>query len=118
MLTAVTRRVSPSFRTCQLEYLDRQDIDLDKASLQHRNYEACLANLGVRVVSLEPDPELPDSVFVEDPAIVVDEVAVITRMGTEARRREAESLAATLSDFRPLRWLREPAALEGGDVMQ
>src|SRR5437879_3319033 len=118
MLTAVTRRVSPSFRTCQLEYLNRLDIDVKKAARQHRNYEACLADVGVRVVSLEPHPELPDSVFVEDPAIVVDEVAVIARMGTEARRAEAESLAVALSDFRPLKWLTAPATLEGGDVLQ
>lgn len=118
MLTAVTRRVSSSFRTCQLEYLNRCDIDVTRAAGQHRNYEACLADLGVRVVSLEADPELPDGVFVEDPAIVVDEVAVITRMGTEARCAEAESLASALSEFRPLKWLTAPATLEGGDVMQ
>ena len=117
-LTAVTRRVSDSFDTCQLEYLNRRRIDVSMAAAQHRDYEACLEQLGVRVVSLKPDASLPDSVFVEDPAIVVDEVAVITRMGTAARRAEAESLARALSDFRPLRWLTAPATLEGGDVME
>jgi dimethylargininase len=55
---------------------------------------------------------------VEDPAIVLDEVAIIARMGTESRRREVETLAAAIAPFRPLRWLQEPATLEGGDVMR
>jgi len=57
-------------------------------------------------------------VFVEDPAVVIDEVAVIARMGAESRRRESESLAAALAEFRPIEWLREPATLEGGDVLR
>jgi dimethylargininase len=49
--------------------------------------------------------------------VVVNEVAVMTRMGAESRRKESESLAQALARFRPLRWLREPATLEGGDVL-
>jgi dimethylargininase len=55
---------------------------------------------------------------VEDPAIVLDEVAVIARMGAETRRPEAPSLADALSRFRELKWMREPATLEGGDVVR
>jgi len=103
---------------CELVYLDRQEIDLAKAIAQHRAYEECLRGLGVQVISLPPEPDLPDAVFVEDPAVVVDELAVITRMGAESRRRESETLADALSSFRQLQWLREPATLEGGDVMR
>lgn len=118
MTTAITRRVSPNFSNCQLEYLNRCDIGIAKAAAQHREYERCLTDLELNVVSLSPDPDLPDSVFVEDPAVVVDEVAVIARMGTEVRRKEADSIAAALSAFKPLEFLTEPATLEGGDVMQ
>lgn len=118
MLTAITRGVSPAFGSCQLEYLPRREIDVAKASAQHREYEARLRDLGVRVHSLAPDGNAPDSVFVEDPAIVLDEVAILTRMGTDARRKESESLADALAQFRPLRSIREPATLEGGDVMR
>jgi len=118
MLTAITRRVSASLHGCQLEYLGRVEIDVDLAAEQHRNYECSLAHLGVRVISLEPIPELPDSVFVEDPAVLLDEVAVITRMGADARRGESESLATALAQFRPLQWMSAPATLEGGDVMR
>ncbi len=117
-LIAITRAVSPALNRCELSWLPREDIDLDRAIAQHRAYEQCLRDLGADVISLPPEPDLPDSMFVEDPAVVVPEVAIITRMGAESRRREAESLAAELARHRPLRYLREPATLEGGDVLR
>jgi dimethylargininase len=117
MLRALTRQVSPSFASCELTFLDRQPIDVAKAIEQHRGYEACLTGLGANVISLPADPAFPDGVFVEDPAIVLDEVAIITRPGAASRRGETESIAQALSDFRELRYIREPATLEGGDVL-
>jgi dimethylargininase len=118
MLTAVTREVSPAMNRCELSYLERVEIQIDRAAEQHRQYEECLRAMGAEVISLAAEPELPDSVFVEDPAVVVDEVAILTRPGAESRRREGESLAKTLARFRPLRWMQAPATLEGGDVMR
>jgi dimethylargininase len=69
-------------------------------------------------VSLQAEPDLPDCVFVEDPALVLDEVAVISVMGAPSRRPEAKSLAAALSRYRELKFLCEPATLDGGDVMR
>ena len=103
---------------CELSFQERVPIDVARARAQHRAYEQCLAELGVRVISLAAEPGYPDSVFVEDPAIVLDEVAVITRPGAESRRGESQSLAAALEPFRPLCWMREPATLDGGDVMR
>src|ERR1700691_5727349 len=118
MVTAITRAVSPAINQCEIGFIERQEIDLAGANEQHRPYEALLAELGAKVVSLAAEPDYPDSVFVEDPAVVVDEVAVMTRMGAASRRGESESLARALETYRPLRWLREPATLEGGDVMR
>jgi dimethylargininase len=118
MLVAITREVSPKIGNCELEYFARVPIDYAKAVEQHRRYEACLEELGAKVISLPAEPDLPDSVFVEDPAVVVDEVAVMTRMGVESRRAEAESLAAALGEFRPLRRIEPPGTLEGGDVIR
>jgi dimethylargininase len=118
MLTAITRAVSPSINLCELGYLARQPIDVERAREQHHRYAECLRELGVSVVSLPAEPEMPDSMFVEDPAVVVNEVAVMTRMGAESRRKESASLAAALAKFRPLRWMRQPATLEGGDVLR
>lgn len=117
MIQALTRQVGPSFAACELTFLDRQPIDVAKAIEQHRGYEACLAELGVHVTSLPADPSFPDGVFVEDPAVVLDEVAIITRPGVESRRGETNGIAQALSDFRELRYIREPATLEGGDVI-
>jgi dimethylargininase len=117
-LTAITRDVSPSINNCELTFHARQPIDVAKAIAQHKAYQDCLAALGVRIVSLPAEPELPDAVFVEDPAVVVDEVAVISNMGASSRRPEARSLAETLSRYRAIKFLIEPATLDGGDVLR
>jgi dimethylargininase len=117
MLRALTRQVGSNFAACELTFMERQPIDVAKAIEQHRAYEACLTELGVHVTSLPADPSFPDGVFVEDPAIVLDEVAIITRPGAESRRGEIASIAQALSDFRELRYIREPGTLEGGDVL-
>jgi dimethylargininase len=118
MLTAITRGVSDTLAACELTWLEREPINIERAIAEHHAYERCLADLGVRVVSLPALDSHPDAVFVEDPAIVLDEVAVITTMGCESRRGERASLAAALAQFRPLIHIREPAKLEGGDVMR
>jgi dimethylargininase len=118
MLTGITRGVSPCLGDCELSFLPRREIDVRKATRQHQAYEQCLTKLGVQIVSLPSEPEFPDAVFVEDPAVVVDEVAVITPMGTEVRGQEAKSLATALSPFRPLKFMSYPARLEGGDIMR
>lgn len=118
MLTAITREVSASLASCELTWLAREPIDIGKAIAEHRAYERCLVDLGARVISLHALDSHPDAVFVEDPAIVLDEVAVITTMGCESRRGERASLAAALAPFRPLIHMRDPAKLEGGDVMR
>lgn len=117
MLTAITRAVSPAILCCELSFIDRKPIDLARAREQHHAYEALLAKLGARVVSLPPEPDLPDSMFVEDPAIVLDEIAVILPLGTESRRPEAASLAQELSKHRKLAYVQLPGTLEGGDVL-
>jgi dimethylargininase len=118
MLTAITRAVSPAIVHCQLSFIDRKPIDLATAQEQHHAYESLLQKLGARIVSLPAVPDLPDSMFVEDPAIVLDELAVILPLGTETRRREAASLAQALAKFRKLEYVSLPGTLEGGDVLR
>ena len=118
MLMAITRGVSPGIVDCELTFLARQPIDLAKACEQHHAYERLLENLGARVISLPAEPTLPDSMFVEDPAIVLDELAVIFPLGTPTRRAEAASIAQALSPFRKLEYIKSPGALEGGDVLR
>jgi dimethylargininase len=117
MLTAITRAVSPAVVNCELSFIPRRPIDLQIACAQHRAYEQLLEKLGALVVSLPAEPDLPDSMFVEDPAIVLDELAVIFPLGTSSRRPEAASLAQAISKFRKLDYVTLPGTLEGGDIL-
>src|SRR5262249_39718017 len=74
------------------------------------------ASLGARVISLPEESALPDSMFVEDPAIVLDEVAVVFTLGAESRRAEAKSLAAAIAPFRKIESLQLPGSVEGGNI--
>ncbi|HYJ04190.1 MAG TPA: arginine deiminase family protein [Chthoniobacterales bacterium] len=118
ILAAITRDVSSNINDCELSFHERQRIDVAEAIAQHEAYRDCLAELGARIVSLPAEPGLPDAVFVEDAAVVLDEVAVISNMGAASRRPEAASVAEALADYRPLEFLKAPATLDGGDVMR
>ncbi|MGB2664011.1 MAG: arginine deiminase-related protein [Candidatus Acidiferrum sp.] len=118
MLTAITRKVSSALANCELSFIERKPIDMQKARAQHHAYEELLSKLGASVISLPEESELPDSMFVEDPAVVLDEVAVICPLGTESRRKEAVTIAAALEKFRKLAYVKLPGTLEGGDVLR
>lgn len=117
MTKAITRKVSPAISKCELTHLTRTHIDLELANLQHKQYEQCLMDLGCQINSLSCELDLPDSVFVEDTAIVFDELAIITCPGAESRRRETVSIAQALSPHRQLHYIKEPATIDGGDVL-
>jgi dimethylargininase len=118
MLTAITRKVSSALANCELSFIERKPIDMKTARAQHHAYEELLGKLGAHVISLPEEPELADSMFVEDPAIVLDEVAVICPLGTESRRKEAATIAAALEKYRKLAYVKLPGRLEGGDVLR
>jgi len=118
MLTAITRAVSPALVECELSFIPRQPINLEIAQQQHHAYENILGQLGARVISLPAEPALPDSMFVEDPALVLAELAVIFPLGTETRRREAATIAAALAPFRTLAHVELPGTIEGGDILR
>jgi dimethylargininase len=117
-LIAITREVSPSINDCELSFQARQPIDVAAAIAQHQLYQKCLTELGVRIISLPAEPALSDAVFVEDAAVVVDEVAVIPIMGAPSRRLEVESIARALKPYRPLKFFVQPGRLDGGDVLR
>jgi dimethylargininase len=118
MRVALTRPVPASLAECQLTHLDRVPIDVRRAAAQHHQYEAALRALGCTIRQLPAADDLPDSVFVEDVAIVLDEVAVITRPGAASRRGERDSVAPVLSEYRPLVSIAAPGTLDGGDVLR
>jgi dimethylargininase len=117
-MLAFTREVSPAIGECELTHLARQPIDFELAARQHESYERCLTDLGCRVCRLPGGRELPDAVFIEDAAVVLDEVAVIARPGAVSRRSETAAVAEALRPLRPLVTIDAPGTLDGGDVLR
>jgi len=118
MLTAITRDVSASLAQCQLSFVDRAPIDVARAHAQHEAYRDALAALGCEVIALPAQDAMPDAVFVEDTAIVLDEVAILTRPGAPSRRGEGETVAAALAGYRTVRAIEAPGTIDGGDVLR
>ena len=114
---ALTRDVAPSLAHCELSFLQRQPIDLERAVAQHRAYCDTLAALGLAVVRLPADAAFPDCCFVEDTAVVVDEIAVLASMGAPSRRGEVAAVESALAAERPIARIAPPARLDGGDVL-
>lgn len=117
MLTAITHTVSPRITECELTFLERSPIDLGRAVRQHEEYCATLERLGARVITLDGNEAFPDSVFVEDDAVVVDEIAVICRPGAESRRGETDLIELELRKHRETVRIEPPATIDGGDVL-
>ena len=115
---AITRAVSRALERCELTHLPRRPIDLALARRQHASYEQVLRDAGCEVWQLPEQSGQPDSVFVEDTAIVLDEVAVVTRPGVKSRRGEVESVAAMLAAWRETVRIEPPGTLDGGDVLR
>lgn len=116
-MIALLREVSPRLTECELSFLERVPIDAGRAREQHAHYRSELAALGCSIAWLQPLPAEADGVFVEDTAVVLPEVAIITRPGVASRRAEVHTAAAALAPHRELRRIAAPGCLEGGDVV-
>lgn len=117
-ITAITREIGEPLENCELTHVSREPVDQDLAREQHRLYRDKLIQLGVDLIHLPALSGRPDAVFIEDAAIVLDEVAILTRPGAESRRDETVSLLPVLSEFRQVQEILEPGTLDGGDVLQ
>jgi dimethylargininase len=115
---ALIRSVSPAMARCELTHLARSPIDVALAEHQHAAYSHALATLGCRLLELPSEPDLADSVFVEDTAVALDEIAVLTRPGAASRQPEVDSVAAVLGLWRPCVRIESPGTLDGGDVLR
>jgi dimethylargininase len=117
-LTVVTHLPSPKLQNCELTFLDSEKIDIKKAQLEHQEYCKMIERCGAEVTILDENKDLADSVFVEDPIIVFDEIAVLTSMGVESRRKESEYMKKIFSKYREIKEIKLPAKIEGGDVLK
>jgi dimethylargininase len=116
---ALCRAVSPAIADCELSFIGRDPINVAMAHLQHIDYIAGLQGLGVQVIELPAEPTLPDSVFVEDTALLFDELAVMTHPCAASRRAEVASIEAAFRKYREfITHINEPGTLDGGDVLR
>ncbi|WP_242512244.1 dimethylarginine dimethylaminohydrolase family protein [Pseudolysobacter antarcticus] len=115
---AITREVSTALAHCELSFVSRAPIDLILAIAQHRAYLCALESLGCVVISMPAQDDLADSVFVEDVAVVLDEIAIMTRPGAASRRAEVASVAKVLARYRTVLEIVAPGTLDGGDVLR
>jgi dimethylargininase len=114
---AIVRDVSPSMSQCELTFRARDPVDIDRARAQHAEYVSALEALGCEIHALPSDDTMPDSVFVEDTAVVVDEVAIVARPGAESRQPEVPAVREALAGYRTLAEITSPGTLDGGDVL-
>ncbi len=114
---ALTRAVSPAFADCELTYLTRSPMDVRVAETQHADYERALEACGWAVRRLPAGADMPDAVFIEDTAIVLDEIAILMRPGAPSRHTEVETVAAALGSLRPIARIVAPGRIDGGDVL-
>ena len=117
MLLAITRDVSPRFNECEITHIERAPINLEIARAQHHGYVQALKGLGCAVLELPAETDLPDSVFVEDTAVILPDVALLTRPGADSRKPETDSIARALAPYREIVRITAPAAVDGGDVL-
>jgi dimethylargininase len=117
-MVALTREISSRIAECELTHISRLPINLARARAEHDALEAALRGAGCRVERLTADEPMADSVFIEDTAVVLDELAVITRPGAESRRSETGAVRAALSNYRRIADISAPGTLDGGDVLR
>lgn len=92
--------------------------DYHKMLAQHAAYVDALRLLGLTVEVLPPEDDYPDAHFVEDTAVVMDEVAVLTNPGAPARSGEQVSIEPALALFKPVVRIEGDGTMDGGDVLQ
>jgi dimethylargininase len=117
-LVALTREVSPAIADCELTHVERVPIDVDVARGQHASYERLLEALGCRVHRIAAGRSMPDSVFIEDVAVVLPELALLTRPGAPSRRLEIDGVRTALQQYRQrIASIEPPGTVDGGDVL-
>ncbi len=117
-LTAITREVNTAIGSCELTFLPRVRIDTDLALQQHQHYQSVLSSLGCEIVVVPTEPGLADSVFIEDTAIVLDEIAVLCRPGAASRLSEVAGVEGVLRQHRTITSIQPPGTLDGGDLLR
>jgi dimethylargininase len=117
MAQAIVRPPGQSFARALSGQVPRPTIDVALAQDQHAAYCSALRATGLDLIELPPDEEHPDACFVQDTAVVLGDVAILSRFGVESRQGEQDAVRRVLRGRKRLKAIRPPAMLEGGDVL-
>ena len=99
-MLALTHVPSPRIENGVRTYIEKAPIDRTRVVRQHEEYCRLLRRCGFEVHTLGVNGELPDCVFIEDTAIVLDEVAILASMGAPSRRAEPAGIESELRKYR------------------
>jgi len=92
--------------------------DYSIATEQHNQYIQALEKCGLQVTILEKNNTFPDSVFIEDTAVLTREVAIVTNPTPKSRKEEVAGIISTLKQhYKTIEYIAAPGTLEGGDIM-
>ncbi len=118
-MKALVRRPSPRLSEGLLTHIDRHPVDVGLAQDQWHDYVGALARIGWEPVEVEPAPDHPDGVFIEDAVVSWGDSALVTRPGAPSRRGETAAAERAVADLglRVVR-LEGPDTLDGGDVLK
>jgi dimethylargininase len=117
-MLALVHRPSPQMAECLVTFVERTVMDADLLLQQHAAYCDALRDCGAEVRLLDMNCDFPDCTFVEDTAVVLDELALMARPGNAVRRGETVGIEVELRKLRPVERVAAPAILEGGDVLR
>jgi dimethylargininase len=92
--------------------------DHEQMLKDHAHYVATLKEAGASVTELPAVEAYPDSVFVEDVALCLPEVAILMRPGAPSRLGEVGEMAPVLRDvYEQVLAIEGPGFIEGGDIL-
>ncbi len=117
-MIALTHLPSPNMQSCERTFVPQTAIDPVLAREQHAAYCQALRDCSAQVVTLNVNEPMADAAFIEDTAIVLDEVAVLCSMGAASRRAEPANMEPVLRQYREIQHIERPATIEGGDVLR
>lgn len=113
---AIVRPVLNSYNKCVRKNIESIDVELAKA--QHNEYCKALQRLGLKLIWVEGNDSLPDSCFVEDTAVIIEEKAIICNMRVKSRTPEVVEVAKVLEKFKRVFYIKRPAMVDGGDILK
>ncbi len=113
---AVVRPVPDSYDRCVRTNVEKLDVALAKR--QHAEYCKTLQKLGLKLIWIEGDNNLPDSCFVEDTAVIFGEKAIICNIKIKSRGKEVVEVAKVLEKLKETYYIKPPATIDGGEVLK